>query len=255
MRVYSLFFGFALAVFAVGQAWAVPTHITVRVLGRDATFVGSATGGIEITLKNAADGTILAQGVTQGTPGSGDLVMVEPRERGKTISTEKSAVFNATIDIDEPTQVQVEAWGPLKRETSANLITQTMWVMPGKHITAGDGWLLEMPGLIVEWLRPSPDYVFTGGPRTVELRANITPMCGCGIKPGGNWPPERYETAVILKYDGEWVGEYPLQFGGISSLFQVEVELKKRGTYEAIVYGYDPANGNTGVARTNFTLK
>jgi len=251
MTVWRPLIGAMLILATGGMALAEPTHITVRVLGRDSTFVGSATGGIEITLKNAGDGTVLAQGVTEGTPGDGDLIM-GPKARGQVIATDMSAVFNATIDIAEPTHVRLEARGPLKREISMNAVTQTMWVMPGKHLTGGNGWLVEMPGLIVEWLWPTPGLELDAG--AVELRAHVTPMCGCGIQPKGWWKPESYEVAVVLKRKGKTVGEYPLTFANVLSLFSATVDLDP-GEYDAVLYAYDAATGNTGIDRASFVIE
>jgi len=52
-------------------------------------------------------------------------------------------------DIDGPVKIQVIARGPLNNPDSANTLTATQWVIPGRHITGGDAWLLEMPNFSV----------------------------------------------------------------------------------------------------------
>lgn len=96
-----------------GTALAVPTDITVRVKSKDAKFVGSSMGGTLVTIKNVDTGELLAKGVTAGTTGNTDTIMKNPIKRGVPISDEKSAKYTATIDISEPTLVEVRAYGPL----------------------------------------------------------------------------------------------------------------------------------------------
>ena len=51
-------------------AHAEPTDIVVRVLSKDAKFIGTSMGGMRVTLRDAHTGEILATGLTQG--GTGD---------------------------------------------------------------------------------------------------------------------------------------------------------------------------------------
>jgi hypothetical protein len=47
----------------------------------------------------------------------------------------------------------------------------------------------------------------------------------------------------------------PLQFAGQTSQFATELELGETGVYEATVYAYDPATGNTGLDRVTFVIR
>jgi hypothetical protein len=55
-------------------------------------------------------------------------------------------------------------------------VSATQWVVPGKHITAGDGWVLELPGLVVDVQAPPTHTRLEGTPQAVRLQANVTMM-------------------------------------------------------------------------------
>ena len=136
-----------------GAAVAEPTEITVRVVSKDAKFVGSSMGGARIVLRDTETGEVLATGVTEGSTGDTEK-LVGTRERGKPVSTEDSAKFTAVLELDRPRLIEVTAFGPLAQRQSAVSVSSAQWVVPGKHVTGGDGWLLEMPGLVVDVLDP-----------------------------------------------------------------------------------------------------
>lgn len=57
-----------------------------------------------------------------------------------------------------------------------------------------------------------------------------------------------------LKRNGEPVGEIPLAYAGTPSQFAAAWRATQPGVYEAVVYAYDPATGNTGVDRVTFIV-
>lgn len=247
-----------LLIFPLGQiavpAFAAPTEIEVRVISRGAKFVGTSMGGVRIELRDAQSGELLAEGVTAGSTGDTGRIMLDAHRRGATFSTEGASHYSVTLDLERPRLIEVTAYGPLAQPQAVNRVTASQWVVPGKHLTGGDGWLLELPGFVVDVLAP-PAHVKLGGlPRTVELRANVTMMCGCPIEPGGLWDAERYEVAALISRDGETVGEVPLSYAGTTSQFAAALEVEEAGTYAVTVYAYDPANGNTGLDRTTFIV-
>lgn len=163
-----------LALFILTSANAVPTHITVRVKTKDAKFMGTGIGGALVTIKDAQTGELLAKGVTEGTSGNTQLIMKTPKARGVPISDQNAAKFEATLDIDEPRYVEVTAYGPLSQRQSANKASATQWVVPGKHINAGDAWMLELSGLLVDVQSPSTPTQFRGVPKRVIIEAHVT---------------------------------------------------------------------------------
>ncbi len=234
---------------------AEPTHVDVRVLGKDATFVGSGTGGVKVTLSDARNGTVLAEGVTNGTSGDARKILGAPSKRNGILHTDDSAFFRATLDIEEPTLVQLRVFGPLEREGSEMEVTSTHWLLPGKHLTAGNGWLVELPGFLIEPLSPTPGKAADGyAPTDGMIRVHVTPMCGCAIKPEGYWPPERYDVAVALTRDGKPAGTVDLKYAGQPSVFSGSARFEKAGFYEATITVFDPENGNAGVKKFGFSV-
>ena len=236
------------------SASAEPTRIAVRVLSKDAKFVGTSMGGVLITLRDADTGELLASGLTGGGTGDTARIMKTPHERGAVLSTEGSAVFRTTLDIGEPVRVEVTAMGPMAQRQSANTVSATQWVVPGKHLDGGDGWLLVLPGFVVDVLQPPAHVKLSGLPKTVPVEANVTMMCGCPIEKDGLWDANRFDVGGTLKRNGSVVGSLSLTQSGQASRFVGELTVDQPGTYELIVYSHDPANGNTGLDRTTFIV-
>ncbi|OAG27278.1 hypothetical protein [Thermodesulfatator autotrophicus] len=165
-----------LLLIAVPLVHAEPTRIVVRVKTKDAKFLGSSMGGALVTIKNVLTGEILAQGKTVGSTGNTKLIMKTPHQRGVPISDDKAAKFVAEIDIDEPTLIEVSAYGPLAQRQAANKVSATQWVVPGKHIDQGDAFMLELPGLVVDVLDPPAHIKLKGTPQQIALKANVTMM-------------------------------------------------------------------------------
>ena len=241
--------GLALA----GPAWAEPTEITVRVISRDAKFVGTSMGGVLVTLRDADTGELLAQGTTQGGTGDTGRIMGEGKP-GMTLSTPDAAKFSATLELEEPRRIEVRAFGPLAQRQGANEVSAVQWVVPGKDLTGGDGWLLEMPGFIVDVLEPPAHLKLADVPQTITLMANVTMMCGCPVTPGGHWDANRYEVGALIERNGKPAGEADLGYAGSASQFSGTLTVDQPGAYEATVYAYDPRTGNTGVDHVTFVV-
>ncbi len=58
----------------------------------------------------------------------------------------------------------------------------------------------------------------------------------------------------MLKRNGEPLGALPMKYAGTTSQFEATWSIDQPGVYEATVYAYDPANGNTGLDRTTFIV-
>ncbi|BDV43578.1 hypothetical protein GURASL_25010 [Geotalea uraniireducens] len=236
---------------------AVPTGITVRVKSKDAKFIGTTMGGALITIRNAGTGELLAKGVTSGTTGNTDRLMRHPVTRGAVLSDTAAARFSTTIDITEPTLVEIKAVGPLARTHAAAAASVTQWLLPGKDLNSGDGVLLELPGLVLDILTPAVHTTLAAEelPTTVELRANLVMMCGCPVTKGGLWDAGRFEVRAIVKRNGAPLGEFPLAYAGEPDKFSGTLPLKDSGIYDITVYAFDPATGNTGVDRTTVVVE
>jgi len=69
------------------------------------------------------------------------------------------------------------------------------------------------------------------------------------------WDADKIEVSALLHKDGKRIGVLPLQYAGVSSQFSGTWNVQETGEYEAIVYAYDPANGNTGVDSVTFIVQ
>jgi hypothetical protein len=234
---------------------AEPTEVVVRVLSKDAKFVGTSMGGVRITLRNVETGELLATGLTAGSTGDTGKIMKSDRKRNVPISTEGSAAFSAILDIHRPVLVEASAFGPLGQRQAANSVSSTMWVVPGRPVKGGDGWVLQLAGFSVDVLAPPSHIKLEGAPREVEVRANVTMMCGCPIEPEGLWDANRFEVAMLLERNGQPAGTLPMAYAGSTSQFKGQVQITEPGAYQVTVFAHDPGNGNTGLDRTTFVVK
>ncbi len=241
---------------ALGSAArAEPTRIDVRVISKGAKFVGTSMGGVAVTIRDAMTGETLAKGRTVGSTGETGRIMKEKLPHHDPVSTPDAAVFRAEIDLAEPVRIEVTAEGPLAQGQAMNRVSVTQWLVPGKHVTGGDGLRLELPGLIVDVLDPPAHVKLVGAPQTVRLRANVAMMCGCPIEPDGPWDAAAFEVVALLARDGKPAGRLPLRYAGSTSQFEGSLELSEPGAWEITVYAFQPANGNTGVDRTTVIVE
>ncbi len=235
-------------------AQAEPTQIDVRVLSRGAKFIGTSMGGARITLRDADTGELLAEGKTRGGTGDTARIMKQAHKRNGILADESAAVFSATLDLQEPRGIEVTAYGPLAQRQAANKVTATQWILPGKDLTGNNGWLLEMPGFVVDILGPPAHQSLTGLPREITVNANVTKMCGCPLVPDGLWDADDYEVGALITRNGEPMPELPLEYAGDPSQFTGTLAVSRPGSYEITVYAYDPQTGNTGVDATTFNI-
>lgn len=227
------------------------TEITVRALAADAKFIGTSMGGVQVSIKDARTGELLASGITSGGTGSTDRLMRQPRDRYDTLAVGNSAGFRASIELEKPTLVEITGYGPLAFRQAAVTVSTQMWLIPGKDIT-GDGVILEFPGFVVDVIRPSAHASVEPG--TVKVLANVVMMCGCPTADGGLWDSSRFEIEARLFRNGQPYREFELDFTGEESMFGGTVELNEPGTYEVILTVYDERTGNTGVDKTTFIV-
>lgn len=233
---------------------AEPTDITVRVVARHAQYVGDLIDGAFITITDAASGEMLAQGKTAGNPGNPNRTMQTPRKRGEPMSGKSDAKFVATLDIDEPRYLQVTAYGPLNERFSANRASATQWVVPGKHLTGGDGWVLELAGLLVAPNVATASVPLARAMNGIGLEAEVMLMCGCPIKPGFFWDVKDYEVGAIVHRGDEEFIRFPLSYAGAASEFAAQFKTHLPGVYDITVYAYDSQSGNTGVGKVELTV-
>lgn len=239
-------FAAAALALSVGAAQAAPTKVTVRAQALDAKFIGTHMGGVKVTLRDAGTGKVLAEGVTAGGTGDTKRLVTEPRVRGATLSGGDVAGFTATIDIDRPTLVRAEAYGPVGNPAGAINVSSSLWVLPGRDV-AGDGWILPFPGLVIE-----PTVTPASG--ALDVRAKVNLMCGCPIEAGGVWDAANYKVTAHLLDGAREVASTDLAFAGETSIFGGKLTGLKPGDYTLQLVADDRTTINVGVADTKVTV-
>jgi hypothetical protein len=154
------------------QNESVPTKVLVRAVSRDAKILHDGVGGALITIKDAATGRILAQGLQKGSSGDTAKIMRQPRARGAAVyDTPGAAGFLATVNLSRPTVVEIIAEGPLNAPQAKQRAAKTMLLVPGQDVL-GEGVLLEIHGFIVTLLAPEPQTAWRAGePLAVRVKA------------------------------------------------------------------------------------
>jgi hypothetical protein len=154
------------------SAEKVATKIVVRVVAKDSKVIGSGVGGAFVRIKNLETGEILAQGKQEGGTGDTERIMVRPRRRGETIyGTSGAASFQAEIPLDRPTQAEIYTEAPLAYPHAIQKGLKTLTLVPGKHVL-GEGVIIELDGLIVNILNPSPKEVLKRGEQ-LTIKAEV----------------------------------------------------------------------------------
>lgn len=226
------------AALSPGLAKAEPTRLMVRAHSADAKFVGDGTGGVDVTVSEAATGKVLAKGKITGGTGDTKVIITTPHARGTRLTDDKTAGFEATIDIAKPTLVNVSARGPLGKPAAAITVTSSLWMLPGRDVL-GDGLVLDFPGLFVD-PTATPE---AGG---LKIAAKVGLMCGCPIEPGGIWAAENYAIEASLLSAGKVVASAPLAYAGAASQFAGSLKAPP-GRYVLRVVAADAKTPNAGV--------
>jgi hypothetical protein len=182
------------------------------------------------------------------------------------LPVEGASVFTASLDLDEPRLIRVTACGPLAAQQSANTASLTQWVCPGRDVTGGaqgGGFLLEIPGLVVQVLNPPTHFLPDAAPARIEIRANVTMMCGCpiGREP---WDPSLFDVSASVRGGDTYAVEFPLAFDakapyGAPSQFAAEWAVPQNATGQAQIYSitvsaFQQSTGNTGADRATLII-
>lgn len=235
---------------ALGPARAEPTEIVVRVIAKDAKFIGTETGGAKVVLRDSKTGKVLAEGLTEGATGNTPKIMSEAHPRGTAISDDTSAKFSAKVDIDRPTLISATVTGPMISKENALTVSSSQWVLPGKPIAAGDGWLIELPGFAIDLIDALPQTLkLNGAAQKVPINAKITMQCGCPITPGGLWDANKIEIGAIVHRGSKTYPTTPLTYAGKASTFSGAIEIAEPGNYTIDLFAYSLSDGNTGVKK------
>ncbi|MEO1655543.1 MAG: hypothetical protein AAFU64_18520 [Bacteroidota bacterium] len=242
-----------LAVFTLSLAelYALPTRVIVRARAKDAKFIGTSMGGAWVRIRDVQSQEILAQGSTVGSTGNTSLLMKEAHERYTQISSEGSAKFEVVLDLDEPIFVDIEVIAPYQKKQARASVRTQVWLIPGKDM-AGDGIIMEIPGFVIDALSPQThsSVKLANGQQEIPIKANIVMMCGCTISKGGLWDGDQMEVKALVKRNGKAFKTVDLTLGEQVNTFLGTLVVDQVGSYEIVVYAYDPKTANTGIDKT-----
>lgn len=248
---------------------AKTTKVTVRVQANGGKFLGDDIGGAAVTIRDATTGELLATGVTRGDSGTVAASYSDKASRQAIVTPGKkptiqwvaasatTSSFEAKLQLERPTLLEVTAYGSLAGLQTAHRATATQWVVPGEHVTAGPGFLVVLPGLLVQVMEPPTHLELSSTGVTVPLKANVTMMCGCPIATNEPWIPKDFEVFADIRQVGAAKGtRVPLGFDGTQpSLFVGSYKVKKAAFYEAAVSAIQKSTGNTGAGLVTFFVK
>lgn len=232
---------------------AEPTPLIIRVLSLGGKFIGSGMGGARIVVRDAATQQVLAEGTTAGGTGDTKRIMAGG-PRNTALADESAAAMRIMLDLKEPTLIEVEASGPLAQRQSAVSARSQRWVLPGHGVAQGDGWVLELNGLVVDVTDPPAHFRPAAEERQIMIRANLALLCGCPIEPGGLWDADRFKVTARIAHDGGEVTTVPLRYAGKTGLFAASIAAAKPGTHDVTVTAIDRATDAVGVDRTSFIV-
>jgi len=265
------------------MANAGTTSITVRVQAKGGKFLADDAGGAEVTIRDAQTGKWLAGGLALGTD-SGNLST--EYTAGASLSTivtpppphtndpyvvqwlsadSTTSGLVADLAISRPTLLEITAYGPLGGLQSAHRVTTTQWIVPGQNLNEPPGFVVEIPGLLVQVMEPATHLAILSStlPYTIPLQANVTMMCGCqiadGQPPNQPWVPYDFQVTAAIGQVGQPAMQLvTLTFPGTSpSLYFGSWELPAGATgfYQAVITAVQLSTGNTGTGTATFFVK
>jgi hypothetical protein len=255
------------------------TSITVRVQAKGGKFLADDIGGSEVTIRDAQTGERLGGGLALGTD-SGNLsttytpnaslsAIVTPPVPPATqptiiqwLSTDaNTSGLTVSLPISGPTLLEVSAFGPMAGLQSAHRAVAMQWIVPGQTLNQGPGFVVELPGLVVQVMEPATHLAILSSdlPYTVPFAVNVTMMCGCQINTGQPWIPSDFTvTAAIGPVGKPATKTLTLGFpGNVPSLFTGSWILPagSSGFYQAVITAVQHSTGNTGTGTVTFFVK
>lgn len=237
----------AAALLAPSLIAQTPTRVVVRALAHDAKLIGSNVGGARIMITDPTTGSVLADGIQEGNTGDTALIMTErPARHGTMYATPGAAHYTAELVLERPTVVDITAIGPLGNPEATTRTTKRMLLLPGRHVE-GEGVILELNGLTVDWLSPPPNNEPAAG-EPIEIRARVTMLCGCPTEPGGLWDSDDIDIRVRVFSGDELLQEHVMNFSGETSIYEATLSGLEPGSHRIDVTASDAAHANFGRA-------
>lgn len=233
-----------------------PTTLTVRVIAAGAKWVSPELGGADAWVSDAESGEVLAKAQLEGDSGDTTALMDDARTRSQPLPiTSTSAFAQLEVPLDEPRQVDVNVSGPRLGDGPVATASASVWMVPGVDLGGEEGLVLEVHGLAVSFLTPTPHEVTSSsGPVEVPVLAAVEMLCGCPIGPDTPWTPDGYVVEAIALKDGAEVARSSLEYAGTESRFSGSIELPGPGVYELQIIAQQIDVANMGVARNGMVV-
>ncbi|HLT93657.1 MAG TPA: hypothetical protein VKZ56_03805 [Membranihabitans sp.] len=230
------------------------TSVVVRVLAKDAKWIGNSMGGVEIAIKDLMTGELLAFGRTVGETGNTDLLVLQDKKRYGTLSTPGSAAFKANLTLHKPVFVEVTATFRSAYSGMPVSASQQRWLIPGKPLS-DDGIVIELPGFAMRINHPMPHQtVSLENKEEVRIDLFMIMLCGCPIESGGTWDSDSMEIEAMIYQDEKWIRNIPFTHRSTNH-FTADLSTLSIGSYQVFVSAYDPRSGNTGVEKIQVTIR
>lgn len=240
-RLRHYFTGLLISLLFSGTVYAETTTLAIHVRADDAKFIGSGTGGMNVTIEDAANGELLDSGQITGGTGDTGALMKTGQTRGRS-PTSGAAGFRASLDIDAPTRVRIQVTGPLAEGDSIHTLTATTWLIPGRDMV-DPGIVLHMPGLLVQLVSVDRQS------NQLNVEADVSMLCGCPITEGGLWDAAEFQVMGELYREGKRIAQAPLAFTGKTNRFSGQLEASEPGEFELVVHAFQDNRDNAGVDR------
>ena len=254
LAVFSIF-AISSPVRAQDSIWEeMATNFKVTVKARDAKFIGTSMGGVHISIKNKLTGDIIADGNIMGGTGPTDKIMQAPMPRDAVIVDDTTASLQFSLALMEPTLVTITATGPLGQPQNMVSVSEDRVLIPGKDYTAGNGLMLEMPGMVVDVLTPvAGNNIPLNADEPLTILANVRKLCGCEITENGMWPASRYQVEVFIYKDAAFISSVPMALVD-KSQYATKLKMPQAGTFRIVVTAFDPQTKDSGMDVTTVTL-
>ena len=255
MRTLILLIASIFLILFCGTASAqIETPLTVRVLAKDAKWIGTSMGGVEISIRDQSNGELLAEGLTEGGTGNTDILVHNDKSRYGKLSTPGSAAFQTTLMLDHPVFAEIRATFRTAYGGRPIVKSQTQWLIPGKDMS-GDGIVMEMPGFAMRIEHPLPHQtVSLSGDGEARLDLFMIMLCGCPIEPSGTWDSEPMEIEALVYQGDVLIRTIPLT-NVETNRFTASLKDLEEGSYQVFVSAFDPRSLNTGVEKIQVTVE
>ncbi len=242
----------AIAAFtACTTANAEPLPIVVYVISKDAKFIGDSMGGAEVILRDVSSGKVLAKGTTKGGTGDTDRIMRSNGRSPLRVSID-AANFATVVDINEPRLVRLEVKGPLGKPANIIRASAERWLVPGQMLDSGEGWTIELPGLVVDFISTQKFTVYASA--TFALHAQISLLCGCPITPDGMWDAAEYKVEALFYRGTQLMARTPLAFSRAPGGYAGSIAIKNAGSYRLVIAARNIRSGNSGLIENQFRV-